>query len=163
MSRRSRNPGSKHSLTLATSLSGAAVIVSVYVLAVFFTVHSPGDVAKQGSSLDGTTVIVRGAVTGSYPLPLTKLGAYTMGETEASIFVITSKGAPPTGDRWVVHGVVRTAIDGKAIAKALTDLSAGTTIPEGAVGSFLERIGKFQFGTYVTETRRHQWLSLPWV
>jgi hypothetical protein len=163
MSRSSRNSRSRHSRALVVSLAGAAVIVSLYVLAVFFTVSSPGDVAKRGSSLDGTTVLIRGLVTSSYALPLTKLGAYVMGDADASILVITSKGAPPTGERWVVDGVVRTAIDGKGIAKALTDLGSGATIPDGAVGSIVDRIAKFQFGTYVTESRRHQWLFLPWV
>lgn len=163
MSRRSRYSGSRPSRILTISLSAAAVIIFAYVFAILLSVDSPGGLARRGRSLDGTTVLVRGAVTASFPLPLTKLGAYAMGEGEASLWVVTSKGVPPTGDQWVVHGVVRTALDGKALARALTDVGVGTTIPEGAVDSIVQRISKYQFGTYVTETRRHQWLFLPWI
>ena len=148
----------------ALLIGAGAVCVALlaYVVAIFLTLDSIRALARGGSTDVGRTVLIRGQVTAAVPVPLTKSGAYAVGDAETSIWVVTAKGLPTVGDRWVVAGTLRAGLDGQGLAKVVSELGSGR--PSGsALDAFAQKLAAVRIGAFVEEGRRHQWTFLPWV
>ena len=95
-----RGGGSNLPLILGVGVVTTALLA--YVIAIWATVDGIPAVVKGASANVGRAVLIRGAVMNVVPVPLTKAGAYAVGDQDTAIWVITTKGVPVVGDRWVV-------------------------------------------------------------
>ena len=158
---RSRSAASSH-IGVFVAVGVVIAIAVAYAIAIFATVSSIESITKAPGTSSGTSVIVRGPVVGAIGVPLTKAGVYSVGDSEATIWVVTGKGTPNVGDRWVVHGTVRVAVDGQALVKAVSDVAGGFA-PGSAVDAFAQKVTGLRIGAFIVEARRHQWVFAPWL
>ena len=155
-----RGGGSNLPLILGVGVVTTALLA--YVIAIWATVDGIPAVVKGASANVGRAVLIRGAVMNVVPVPLTKAGAYAVGDQDTAIWVITTKGLPVVGDRWLVQGTLRAGLDGQGLAKAIGELTGGIA-PGTALDAFAQRLTNVRIGAYVEERRRHQWTFAPWI